>query len=375
MTKRTIGTGLFLLAAALILSAPSPAQAAPAAPEKKGSESPDTAEVKIYSQGLETGAKKAVQFKRVAVLFPQAVAFVYLFGFQDRVVGMPISKLSVSMHEGGFFKSVDPGLLSKKDVGFPGKPNVETIIALDPDLIVEPSFHLKAGPALDKLKFTRFRVFGTFASVEEWLAAANEFGKTVGCEAAAKKYADYFDGKLKFIADRIAGVKSDKKLKVVHIIKSGDRLVTHGRKSSFVLDMLKKLGTEPFGYGDVAAPEYFLSKEEVLKFDPDFIFLEEINHSAFKNTIATEDAFWKQLKAYKNNAIYHVPVDDESCFLTGWYFNVAAPLGMLWTVKILYPEAFRDVDTDGEAREFYREFFRIDVEKMRGANKNIGSSK
>jgi len=305
------------------------------------------------------------------MLLPQAIGFAYILEINDRIVGLPVSKLSVSMHEGGFYKCVDPGLLQKKDIGFPGKPNVETIIALNPDLLIEPSFHLKVGPALDKLKCGRFRVFGTFANVEEWLAAVAEFGKTVGRVERAKKYTDYFNRKLDMVKERLGDVRNKKSIKVAHIINNGEKMITHGRKSSFAKDILKKLGTDPFGYGDVKAPEYVLSKEDLLKFDPDFIFLEEINHASAKYTIDTNNGFWKQLRAFKNNAIYRVPVDDESCFLTGWYFNLAAPLGILWTAKTLYPEKFKDVDLDREAREFYKEFFKIDVDKMRQANKNI----
>ena len=310
-------------------------------------------------------------FKRIAVLFPQAIGVIYLLGAQNEVAGLPIAKLNISMHDGGFYKCIDPNALSKSDIGFPGKVNMENIVSINPDLLIEPSFQLKVEEHIKKLNCSTYKLYGTFSNVGQWLDAVLKTGELLNKKEKSRAYFKYFNEKINFVKTRLAQSHGVKSVKVLHITQAGGKIFTHGRKSSFVKDMLKICGCDVFGYGDISAMEYPISKEDVLKFDPEVIICEEINHAAFKQSIDLKDEFWSKLRAYRENKIYSVPVDDNACFLTDWYFNAAAPLGLLWTAKTIHPEAFKDVDLDGEAQKFYKSFFGIDVMNMRSANKNI----
>lgn len=328
-------------------------------------------EAKI-TQGFFAGAANQTRdFQKIAVLFPQAMGMIYLLGVQDNVAGLSIAKLNISMHDGGFYKSVDPKAASKLDIGFPGKVNMETIVSINPDLLIEPSFQLKVEEHIKKLECSTYKLYGTFSNVGQWLDAVLKTGELLNKKETAKKYFNYFNEKINFTKSRIAKNPPVKPIKVLHLTKAGDKIFTHGRKSSFAKDMLKMCGCDVFGYSEISVMEQTISMEDVLKFDPEIIICEEINHAASRQSIELKGGFWSKLRAFKENKIYSVPVDDETCFLTNWYFNVASPLGLLWTAKTIYPETFKDVDLDKEAQFFYGEFFKIDVMNMRSSNKNI----
>ncbi|HNY13741.1 MAG TPA: ABC transporter substrate-binding protein [Candidatus Wallbacteria bacterium] len=323
-------------------------------------------------QGLDFSSELKGTPEKIIPLFPQSLGIVYLFNVQRNVIGMPMSKIKISVHKGGFFSQIDRAVMLKKDIGYPGMPNIETLIGLKPDLIITPSgFHMKANQFFDKLKIPQFRMHGTFSKTEDWLVAVENFGKILNKEEMSKKYIDYFNLKFNMVRDRIKNANSANAIKVAHLVKAGDKYIAYGQKSSFVKSFLKDIGCDVLGYSNKDAAETPLSQEELLKFDPDFIFIESITHATGKVEVELKEGYWKKLAAYKNGRIYFVPVDDESCFLTGWYFNLAAPLGVLWTAKTIYPEQFKDVNLDDEANKFYKDFMNVDREKMVAANKDI----
>jgi len=323
-------------------------------------------------QGLDFAAELKGTPERIIPLFPQSLGIIYLFNAQKSVVGMPVSKIKISVHKGGFFSQADRAVSLKKDIGYPGMPNIETLIGLKPDLMITPStFHMKANQFFDKLKMPQFRMHGTFSKTEDWLAAVENFGKILNKEEKAKKYIDYFNSKFNMVRERVKNIPPGKTIKAAHLIKSGSKYIAYGQKSSFVKSFLKEIGCDVMGYSNKDNAETPLSQEELLKFDPDHIFIESTNHAAGKVEVELTEGYWKKLAAYKNGRIYFVPVDDGSCFLTGWYFNLAAPLGILWTAKTIYPEQFKDLNLEDEADKFYRDFLGIDRRKMISANKDI----
>ena len=357
MLKRTVSV---IIAMLLMFFAAGPA----AAENKKAAPAP--------YQGLDFASELKGPPERIIPLFPQSLGLIYLFGEQKNVVGMPFTKVKVELSEGGFFSQTDRAVMLKKDIGYPGMPNIESLIGFKPDLIITPSnFHMKANRFLDDMKIPQLRVHGTFSKTQHWLEAVENFGKIVHKDEQAKKYIDYFNSKFAMVRDRVKKAAPERRIKVAHLVKAGNKYIAYGQKSSFVKSFLNEIGCEVMGFGNRDDAETPLSQEEIIKFDPDFIFIESITHASGKMKVELSEGFWQRLSAYKNGRVYFVPVDDESAFLTGWYFNLAAPLGILWTAKTIYPRLFADIDVDAEADGFYREFLRVDRRKMLLANESI----
>ena len=354
MLKRSI---LLTLAALLLFSA----AYAGAAEKEKSAPAP--------WQGLDFAPELKGTPERIIPLFPQSLSLIYLFNEQKSVVGMPFTKINVSLHKGGFFSQTDRAVMLKKDIGYPGMPNIESLIGFKPDLIITPSnFHMKANGFLDRLKIPQLRVHGTFSTSGHWLEAVENFGKIVNKEEMAKKYIDYFNSTFDMVRGRVKNAASARRIKAAHLVKSGSKYIAYGQKSSFVKSFLNDIGCEVLGFAGAGNAETPLSQEELLEFDPDYIFIESVTHAAGKAKVELSEGYWEKLSAYKNGGIYFVPVDDETCFLTGWYFNLAAPLGILWTAKTIYPEQFKDIDIEKEADKFYRDFLNVDRRKMLSAN-------
>lgn len=91
--------------------------------------------------------------------------------------------------------------------------------------------------------------------------------------------------------------------------------------------------------------------EQILEWDPDYIFLDAGNMDLVRAEYGENPSFFEHLKAFSEGRAY---VWANS---TSNYTNVEIPLVNCYYVgKILYPEAFSDVDFDAKAAEIFDMF-------------------
>jgi ABC-type Fe3+-hydroxamate transport system substrate-binding protein len=333
----------------------------------------------LGQQGLEPPAVFSKPPENIAVLYPQSLSLIYLFGVQKKAAAMPLLKLKISLHDGGFYSQADPEILTKIDIGYPAKPDIEAITGINPGLLISPTFQIKADKFFAKLKIPIFRVHGTFSDYKQWLEAVEKFGALFDQKSKAADYCDYFNKTIALtVFNGAAGAEDNKpgggaknaaRKKAAHITLSGNNYIIAGEKSKFIKWFLKNAGCEVLDYPENTAGEIPLSIEDFVKFDPEYIFIDKTTHAGGFQNAGMGEEFWKKTKAYKENKIYFVPSDDRTCFLTNQFFVLCAPLGMLWTAKILYPEKFESLDLEKERRDFYSKFLNIDYDLMIKADK------
>lgn len=330
----------------------------------------------LCEQGLYAPIPLSKPPEKIAVFYPQSLSLIYLFGVQNKVSVLPLSKVKISLHEGGFFAQLDPGILAKKDGGYPAKPDIEVITGAGPDIIISPTFKIKADAFFEKLKIPVFRVHGSFAQYEDWLDAVLKFGELFGQKQKAVEYNEYFKKTLELTAFRPetgeTALKSIKK--AAHIVINANKYIAGGKKSRFIKWFISNMGCEVLDYPESAADEVVLSVEDIIKFDPEYIFIDTVTHAGGIDNVSLKilkEDFWKKLRAYKENKIYFVPADDNTCFLTNRFFILCAPLGILWAAKILHPEKFSNIDLEKENEEFYSKFLNADYKKMSGSNSGV----
>ena len=103
-----------------------------------------------------------------------------------------------------------------------------------------------------------------------------------------------------------------------------------------------------------------VSLEQIYAWDPDVIFLNSF--SAFTaedilNSTAIEGQDWSQLTAVKNGRVYKLPLG-----VYYWFPPCSdSPLALQWMAQKLYPELFEDLDIDQEIRDYYKNFYGIEL--------------
>jgi iron complex transport system substrate-binding protein len=155
-------------------------------------------------------------------------------------------------------------------VGLHSKPNLETIAALQPDLIiVDPEFSGELYPELAKIAPTlQFRS----SSVDKTMADLKAIGKALGKEAEANKFVADFEAKRKALTEKAKGKTGAKWMAIFGTTdKPGVWL-----PNSFVGSILTGLNA-PDAYTGAPDPKYpdfaYLSLEKITALNPEIFLL------------------------------------------------------------------------------------------------------
>ncbi len=301
----------------------------------------------------ETG-RSPDSIKRLVVLFPQIVGAVYLLGLQDVVVGMPRERLKMDRDgKDGFYSRFAPNIDSAVDVGYPGKPNMETLFALNPDLVLSTDETVHPSPANKLLRENGIEVLALkagFGSMDEWLSAIRLIAKTTGRDGRALRYEAFLRERLRLVKERVARIPEEKKPKVALVNSFNGQLIIRGTRTRFGHELLRLAGGRTIASGD-NSEDMNASAELLFTFDPDIV-IDDTQADTLEKI-----GWWKNLNAVKNSRVYRTPQDDPGSWVTNWGMNTFSPLGLLWLAKTFHPAEFADIDLDAERNAFYKEIF------------------
>lgn len=109
---------------------------------------------------------------------------------------------------------------------------------------------------------------------------------------------------------------------------------------------------------DTTAQTAEVDREQILAWDPDYIFCDYAGVALVQQDMAEDPDFYAQLTAYRENQMYQHPST------TSYYTNLEIPLVNCYFIgSVLYPEAFADVDLEAKAAEIFA-FFLGDANYM-----------
>ena len=301
--------------------------------------------------------KKPEKVERLVIVFPQSFGLVYILGLGKNIVGMPLRRIGLQKQSDSIFmRTVAPNMDKAVDVGNPGQPNTETILGLKPDLVFS-AIHVPASQKLNELlRSANIPVLGLkagFGGIEDWLSAVELAGKASCREEQAQKYINLFRKNMELVKSRTQNITQKPK---VLLINNGDGQTTiRGSRTKFVFELIEAAGGQTIGQVE-GSENGSPNLEEILKFAPDVIITDNLNH--MKNW-----DWWPQLRAVIEKRVYVAPIDDPSVIMTGWINNMYGPLGLLWIAKSVHPELFKDLDLDKEHDKFCEEIFGIKANK------------
>jgi len=171
-----------------------------------------------------------------------------------------------------------------------------------------------------------------------WLDGVDAFGR--GSEAGGRRaLPEMVRGEGRVRETRLAGVKGPRP-RVAHIVRSGDRSspTARNRVSRSTPRRLRGGTLRPRHRRRAGIRPQPRGTDEVRP------RLDRCSRRSptprSRSRFDLSEPFWKSMRAVRENHVLRVPVDDSTNFLTGWYFNYAAPLGLLFTAKALHPDRF-----------------------------------
>ena len=177
-------------------------------------------------------------------------------------------------------------------------------------------------------------------------------GKVFGVEDRAAEVIAYYEGILKLVKDRTAGLTEDQKKTVVII--GGDKGTVC--KTSFEIELAGGINCAD-QLGDTGTDRWpEVSQETVLKWNPDFIFPQN-KYAAECTSVILGDSTWAGANAVINGNVYDIPCPFES-----WInINTSDCLAILFMSMQMYPELYEDVDFEQVVLDYYSFVYGLDI--------------
>jgi len=185
-------------------------------------------------------------------------------------------------------------------VGTRDEPNIEAVVALNPDLILMTDFQEKVYDSVSKIAPTLELEFD-----EDWRATLETMGKITGKQAEAKAIIQDYADKTARLKNQIAEKLGSETVALIRPRKEGIRVHTSGHRTGAIL--YTDLGLNvPASVAAVDDTAYEISPEVIGEVGADHYFL--LSDALFAEAVQKlEDSkVWASLEAVKNKRVYHV---------------------------------------------------------------------
>ncbi len=287
----------------------------------------------------------AAQINRIADSWAAHNTIVVMVGARDKLVAtVPGDKIIL------MFQKIFPPI---KDMDAPfdssGTPNVEQLLAIDPDIVFVSSTNEAPAKTMEnsgllvvRLNFLNFPDMTKCVQLTGWILGEEALNK-------ANAYVSYFNQAYNEITTVTSQIPASEKPSVYHI--SGN--------SPLYCDGNNTLGNswiEACGGTNAAAPISGNGKqvtfEQVLAWNPDTILIGSAKANDFKTQILG-DAQWSQIKAVQDGKVIVNPMG-----VFDWSrYSVEEALNIQWVAQTLHPDLFTDIDIRAETKYFYQTFY------------------
>lgn len=225
--------------------------------------------------------------------------------------------------------------------------NYEEVLNLDPDVIFASADNMVTECRNRGLNAVNV-MFQDYAGLRKDVAITAEvLGEDA--QALANQWTELLDKNIKLVEDRMSGVSSADKPKVLHIV-NGNNLVNVDGTDCIVDEWIKLAG----GVNAIqtAGNMIDVTMEDIVNANPDVIIIGSNGaRAAVENLLA--DSAWSGITAVQNGAVYANPL---GVFAWDRYSGEEA-LQVLWAAKKLNPDVFSDIDMVAQAQEFYQTFY------------------
>lgn len=288
---------------------------------------------------------------RVATTWEAQNAVIAMLGYGDRIIAT--TRIARSMP---VFRKFVPSIANASLAGTGGSAgvNVEEMLALRPDVLFVTDMlppAKKEQLAQAGIAVAAFRANSIAAIIERTLITGEIFGGEA--HDIARRYAAYFENNRRRVRERLERIPTTAQLKVY--LASGSPLSTSGRPSlnQDWMDLGGAINVAENWFHDRPNASGTALLENIVASDPDVI----ITLRARDVEVIRNSPQWSMIKAVRDGRVYANP---RGMF---WWCRETSEeaLQFLWLAKLLYPDAFTDIDMAAETRAFYRNFYRIDL--------------
>ena len=274
------------------------------------------------------------------------------------------------------FTAVYPQLAEIPDVGYNEDISIESIISLQPDVVLASSTGANYNalePGFDNLSEAGIEcVFFDFhaQTVEKHTESVKLLGRILGQEERAEEIADFYTDQMAVISERAAGLTDDERPRVYMEFSMGPGQYGGTWSEQMWGALIRECGGTNIAAGMEGA-SVEIAPEQVISANPEIIIFtcsprEDVSDNVVLGYGADEAAAREHLEAYKNRegwadldavknnrfgALYHD--------LSRHIFDFA---GAQFLAKQIHPELFEDISPEENLAEFFERYMPVELE-------------
>ncbi len=241
---------------------------------------------------------------------------------------------------------VAPGLASLPVIQTGQGPNIEGVIEASPDVVLTMD-----RATIDQLARTHVpALYLSWQKPDDVKSVMHLLGELFGRHDAADAYSKYFDQTMKRVADRADALRDDQRPRVLY---ANYRSLTQPHKIAEW--WIAKAGGRSVTDDGRIGEAFNFSIEQILAWDPEVIIVTTEND--ISNVYG--DARLANVSAVKTKRVVAIPMGVHV-----WgNRTVEQPLTVLWAAKLFHPDLFADVAIEDEVRNFYSDFFKVELSR------------
>ncbi len=260
---------------------------------------------------------------------------IYLAGIPKRIVSLApsITEMLFAIGAGGLvagvteFCNYPPAAQEKPKVGY-SQPNLEAVVALQPELIIAPKSFLRVDllGRLEQLKIPTFLLDAK--TLEDILTHIQQLGRMVGHVPESIKVSERIRKRVASLSTQLAGRPRPMLLFVINT----DPLITVG-PGSYIHQLIELAGARNAAE-QAGTPYPRLSIEEVLRQNPEFLLFPTGRFEGISQAEQNQWRRWTSLEAVKRNHLVQIESD---------LLNRPGPRvieGLEALIAILHPDVF-----------------------------------
>jgi iron complex transport system substrate-binding protein len=282
---------------------------------------------------------------RIVCLIESALTGLYMLGAEESIVGISQNIYSEKIFP--YYAALDPRIRNRQ-VPAPGNwdfINLESVVALKPDLVIIWSHQVEAIAALEDRGIPVFGIFiGRQSDVYREIQA---LGMMTGKNIRARELIDYTQKELARFQVRVAAINPGHRPGVYYMWAQSNLDTSCGQ--STVNDLIERAGGRNV-CASLPNEHVTVNLEKVLTWNPDLIVMWYNEKQDPVDII--RDPQWKRIKAVQDRRVHEFP-EVFLCDLWTLKFIYAVKMTAKWT----HPALFRDIDLLKEMKSMFRFFY------------------
>lgn len=309
----------------------------------------------VDATGAEIQVPEAPQ--SIVIVGPVFPNIVYaLQGHMNNVTAIP--KSAYTGWQASLMKNLAPELENVNTTIVSGNGiNMEELAAVKPDLVMCWVTDTDTIEQLNSLNIP-VAAFKSAKDLDSLKSLIAMMGDVLNCQDRAQELLEWYDEVQSYVEskqDQVTALTDSEKPRVLNFSTVEDLSVYATGMDAW---MTEKVGGQNIVLEGASAERSAPTMEEVLKFNPQIIFLSNWDDSTpedlYENRIDGQD--WSNVDAVINHRVYKVPIS-----LYRWTppNTVEKPLYYLYLASIIQPEIFSEIDMRQEEADFIQKYFGV----------------